>query len=45
MNGPDESIVESLLQCLKKYFDTVGTDSWLLPTEMAKQAQKTTLYN
>ena len=45
MDNPNESILESLLHCLKKYFDTVSTDSWLLSTQMAKKAQKTTLYN
>mmetsp|Transcript_19913 Transcript_19913/g.24616 ORF Transcript_19913/g.24616 Transcript_19913/m.24616 type:complete len:115 (+) Transcript_19913:578-922(+) len=39
------SIIESVLVTLKRYFDTVTTDSWLLPIDLAKASQKTSLYN
>ena len=41
----DMSIIESILTTLKKYFDTATSDSWLLPTDLAKPALKTSLYN
>jgi len=32
----ETSILESILDCLKRYYDTVTSDPWLLPTESLK---------
>jgi len=37
----DSSIIESVLASLKRYFEIVTSDPWLLPTDLSKQSQKT----
>ena len=44
LNANGISIMESVLACLQRYFDTVTSDPWVLPLEVSKPAQQTSLY-